>query len=225
MIELGKDETAERGYLAIPESGRGPGVLVLHAWWGLTPFFQGLCDRLAGEGFVALAPDLYGGPTAATIDDAQRLMEKQESDQMHRRATIAVEHLGQHSAVVGDELGVVGVSMGAAWAVTLSTETPDAIAAVVLFYGTYGGNFDVARASYLGHFAELDEWEPLEGVRGMEADMKAAGRDVRIHLYPEAGHWFFEDDRPKHYHPESATAAWERSIHFLRGRLAPLRDD
>ncbi len=224
MLDSGADETAGRGYLAVPESGRGPGVLVLHAWWGLTPFFRGLCDRLAGEGFVALAPDLYGGPTAATVEDAERLMGEQEFPQMHRRATLAVDRLQEHSAVAGDKLGVIGFSMGAAWAVTLSTEMPDAVAAVVLYYGAAGGDFNAAHASYQGHFAEVDEWEPREGVREMEADMRAAGREVTIHLYPEAGHWFFEDNHPESYHAESATLAWERTVRFLRGQLAPPRD-
>ena len=66
------------GYVAVPQRGHGPGVLVLHAWWGLTPFFKNVCDQLAAEGFVAFAPDRYGGPTAATIEEAEALQRQRE---------------------------------------------------------------------------------------------------------------------------------------------------
>src|SRR5215217_6518473 len=78
----------DEGYLAVPESGRGPGVLVLHAWWGLTPFFEGVCDRLATAGFVALAPDRDGGPTAATIEEAEALQRRRE-DSKRTKADLA----------------------------------------------------------------------------------------------------------------------------------------
>src|SRR5919107_4273223 len=75
------------GYLAVPQTGHGPGVLVLHAWWGLTPFFKNVCDRLASEGFVALAPDRYGGPTAATIKEAEDLLRQESSERTEAQLT------------------------------------------------------------------------------------------------------------------------------------------
>ena len=68
MMEFKVDSGTAAGHLAVPKGERGREVLVLHAWWGLTPFFEGVCDRLAAEGFVAFAPDRYGGSTAATIE-------------------------------------------------------------------------------------------------------------------------------------------------------------
>ncbi len=93
------------GYLAVPQRGHGPGVLVLHAWWGLTPFFMNVCERLAAEGFVALAPDRYGGPTAATIEEAEAL-QRQREDPVSTEAAlgVSVEFLSAHEAVVGDGL-------------------------------------------------------------------------------------------------------------------------
>jgi carboxymethylenebutenolidase len=208
-----------RAYLAAPAGG-GPGVLVLHAWWGLTPVFTRLCDRLAEAGFVALAPDLYQGRTASTIAEAKALMEQRDEAAMQATAEAGLAALGQHPEVRAPKgLGLVGFSMGAAWATQLSAEQPAAVAAVVLFYGAGAGDFVRARAAYLGHFADPDEWEPLEWVRGMENDMRAAGREVTLHLYPGAGHWFFEDDRSDAYQPEAAALAWTRTVAFLRQRL------
>lgn len=213
------DVGGARAYRAAP-SGGGPGVLVLHAWWGLTPVFTRLCDRLAEAGFAALAPDLYQGRTASTIDEAKALMEQRDEAAMRAAADAGLAALGQHPGVRAPKgLGLIGFSMGAAWATQLSAEHPDEVAAAVLFYGAGEGDFTRARAAYLGHFADPDEWEPLEWVRGMEKDMRAAGREVTLHLYPGAGHWFFEDDRPDAYQPEAAALAWTRTVDFLRQKL------
>jgi carboxymethylenebutenolidase len=147
------------GYLALPERGHGPGVLVLHAWWGLTPFFEDVCERLAAEGFVAFAPDRYGGPTAATIEEAEAFQRQQE-DWVRTEAVLraSVEFLGAHEAVVGEGLGALGFSARAAWALLLSVREPDLMRAVVAFYGTRQIDYSGARAAYLGHYAEVDKW-------------------------------------------------------------------
>ena len=218
-----KTESGEgRGYLAVPPAGSGPGVLVLHAWWGLTPFFTSVCDRLAEAGFVALAPDLHLGKTAATPAEAEALVQLAEGPNMARTQAVAAGGLAQlraHPAVRGTGVGARGFSMGAAWAIALATRVPEDIAAVVVFYGSYSPDFTPARAPFLGHFAESDEWEPLENVREMEAALRAAGREVTIHQYPNTGHWFFESDRPDAYQPEAAHLAWQRTLEFLRRYL------
>lgn len=218
-IELAVDDRAIDGYLALPESGEGPGVLVLHAWWGLTPFFRSACDRLAAEGFVALAPDLHHGSTADTIEQAEELVSKLSPNESEQDMNAAVEYLQTHPAVSNGSLGTVGFSMGAFSALRLSDIRPDAITAVVLFYGAGEADFTNARAAYLGHFAEHDEWEPTEGVQEMERSMRAAGREVTIYTYSGTGHWFFENDRPEHYNAEAANLAWSRSVEFLQNHL------
>jgi len=125
---------------------------------------------------------------------------------------------GELAALAHGRLATLGFSMGASWTLVVAAGEPD-IAAVVLFYGTEGVDLKQTRAKVLGHYAEVDEWEPLEGVRAMEADMKAAGLDVTIHVYPGVHHWFVEQDRPE-YNPASAQLAWERTIEFLRKGLA-----
>ncbi len=211
------------GYLALPERGHGSGVLVLHAWWGLTPFFEDVCERLATEGFVAFAPDRYGGPTAATIEEAGAL-QLQREDWVSTEAALraSVEFLGAHEAVDGEGLGALGFSAGAAWALLLSVREPSLVRAVVAFYGTTGQiGYSGARAAYLGHYAEVDEWEPTDEVRGTQEALRAAGCEVTFYTYPGVGHWFFEEDRVGHYEAQAARLAWERTVDFLRVHLGP----
>jgi carboxymethylenebutenolidase len=218
MVTFEADGWTGSGYIAIPERGHGPGVLVLHAWWGLNPFFRDVCDRLAREGFVALAPDLYAGKTAATIDEAKALLEQRDLDRMKATANGALAYLREHPAMRGSAAGALGFSMGGAWAIFLSSLAPEDIAAVVIFYGSEGADFTAARAAYLGHYAEDDEWEPLDEVRKMETAMRTAGREVTVHLYPGTQHWFFEANRPE-YDRDAAELAWQRTCEFLRDRL------
>jgi carboxymethylenebutenolidase len=218
MSELRPGAPLAVGYEALPESGAGPGVLVLHAWWGLNDVFRSLCDRLAAAGFVAVAPDLWGGAVATTVAEAEGLIGQRDDAAILQAVAGALAHLRAHPAVRGDGLGAIGFSMGAAWAVGLAGARPE-LAAVTLFYGVGEGDFAAMRAAFLGHFAADDPWEPAEGVRWLEGELRAAGREVTFHTYPGAGHWFFEDDRPDAYSPAAAALAWERTLAFLRERL------
>jgi carboxymethylenebutenolidase len=213
---------ANRAYLAVPDSGSGPGVLVLHAWWGLTPVFTDVCVRLAAAGFVALAPSLYAGDaTATTIAEAETLRDThEEAGEAEPVARAAVEQLLGLPEVIGTQIGVIGFSLGAYWALHLSQERPDDVSAVVVFYGTDDGDYRKALAAYLGHFAEHDDFEPLEAVRALEGRMSAAGRDVTFHVYPGTGHWFFEPNQPDAYDAPAAELAWERTLAFLNERVA-----
>lgn len=222
MVEFEVDGRTAAGYLATPEGGHGPGVIVLHAWWGLTPFFESVCDRLAAEGFVAFAPDRYGGPTATTIEEAEALQRTREDPgRTETLVAASVEFLRNHDAVIGEGLGALGLSAGAWWAFLLSTLEPEHVKAVVAFYGTAQIEYSAARAAYVGHYAEEDEWEPDEEVRGTESALRAVGRDVTFYTYPGVSHWFFEEDRPGYYDAEAARLAWGRTVDFLRARLGP----
>ena len=203
-----------KAYLAAPENG-GPGVLVLHAWWGLNPFFKSLCDRLAKQGFTALAPDLFQGQIAETIEAAEALV-KNSNDQVVGDAVMAAkDHLLAHGK---DKISVLGFSFGAAWSLIAAAQDPGAIAATVLFYGVYEVDFSKVKSKVLGHFGERDEMEPLEGAKEMETAMRAAGLDVTLYTYPGASHWFIEADRPE-YDPTAANLAWERTFEFLNKTL------
>jgi carboxymethylenebutenolidase len=206
------------GYLAEPSHGSGPGVLVLHAWWGLTEPFRHVCDRLAEAGFVALAPDLYHGRTTAVVEEAQALGEALDRDVERWRGDIAgaVQVLRQHDT---SKLALVGFSLGGAYALDMSVTLAEEIAAVVTFYDSYPGlDFSGAKAAYLCHFAEDDSFIPAESVARMEQELQAAGRPVTVYTYPGTKHWFFEENRPE-YDAEAARLAWERTIAFLHERL------
>jgi carboxymethylenebutenolidase len=218
-VEFQAEDVTTAGYLALPEGGTGPGVLVLHAWWGLNPIFTDLCERLAREGFVAFAPDLNAGQIATTIDEAKALMKARDNARTEAAALGGLEYLRQHPARTGTGLGAIGFSMGAAWALELSAARADALVAAVLFYGAGEADFGSASATYLGHFAENDEWEEMEYVRAMEDAMQSAGREMTLHIYPGTQHWFFEQNRPE-YDPAAATLAWQRTLEFLRQQLA-----
>ena len=213
----------DRAYLAVPADGTGPGVLVLHAWWGLTSVFTDVCDRLVAEGFMALAPSLYAdGATTASIAEAEELITAHDRapDEAEAVVQAAVEHLRESPAVPDAPIGVIGFSMGAYWALHLSQVRPDDVSAVVAIYGTDDGDYSTARAAYLGHFAENDDFEPVEAVRALEAKIRAAGREVTFHVYPNTGHWFVEPNRPDVYNAAAAELVWERTLAFLKARLA-----
>ena len=209
-IKLDVKGKAVDAYLASPAGG-GPGILVLHAWWGLKPFFKQVCDQLAEHGFIALAPDYYQGRIANTIDEAKALLEKRDIELMGDTIKAAKAHLT--SLCTGSSIGAIGFSMGAAWSLALVAHEPG-VAAVVLFYGSNSLDFSQVKAKVLGHFAEADEWEPLDDVRAMEQAMKDAGVDVTLHFYPKVAHWFVETDRPE-YDSAAASLAWERTFEFL----------
>lgn len=220
-------EKTGNGYLALPPSGTGPGVLVLHAWWGLNEFFVGLCDRLAREGYTALAPDLYGGAVAASVEEAEALADGLDGETTRERVLRALTALQQLPAVKGSKVGTLGCSLGAWWTLQLSALRPEQVAASVLFYGVGEADFAASRCAYLAHFAENDVFDSLTEARRMEAEMRAAGRGVTSYVYPGVGHWFFEEDRPDAYEAEAALLAWNRTVAFLNRQLRNgyLRED
>jgi len=208
------------GYLALPPGGAGHAVLVCHAWWGLNAFFKSLCDRLAGAGFVAFAPDLYAGEAAATIEGAQALKQSLDRSVVNKQLKGAVRYLTGQDAAAGDRIGVLGCSLGAHYAYWLSDNCPADVAAVVAFYGVGAGTFSRTRASYLGHYAEKDDWGagPAK-VSKLRDKLVGQGCEVTFHTYPGTRHWFFESDVSDAYQPEAAALAWDRTLTFLRERL------
>ena len=207
------------GYLAVPDAGDGSGVLVLHAWWGLNDTFRGICDRLAREGYVAFAPDLFHGTVVDEVDEAEELVKALDGDQAMADVVDATRFLGER--VPADSgIAVIGFSLGANFALDLSVAEPERIRSVALFYGTGYADFSRSSAAYLGHFAEHDDFEPPAGVDELEAALRDAGRPVDFYRYPGTGHWFFEPDRLHAYDEAAASLAWERTLTFLRSRAS-----
>ena len=212
--------SAGSGYAVVPESGSGPGVLVLHAWWGLTPFFRSLCDRLADAGYVALAPDLYGDDlTADTPDEAEALLAESDPNRTANLVVASISALRSMPATPDGRVAVLGFSMGGSWALWAAGRMPDDVSAAVVYYGGQDIDFSPARAAFLGHFAEYDEFEPEDNVNYLEAQLHLAKQDVTFHRYPGTAHWFAESDRPVAHDPAAADLAWERTLAFLDAHL------
>lgn len=208
-------------YVVAPPGGAsGPGVLVLHGWWGLTPFFRRVCDRLADAGFVALAPDLHGGErTADTPDEAEALLASTDPNLTAELVLTTAATLRSLPVTIDRPIGVVGFSMGASWAMWLATRAADAIGATALFYGTQDIDFIEATSPILGHFAEHDEFVSDDQRAEMEAHLRLLEKDVEFHQYPGTGHWFVEEDRVAAYVPDAAELAWQRTVAFLQDHL------
>jgi carboxymethylenebutenolidase len=208
-----------QGFLALPSTGNGPGVLVLHPWWGLNETIRTLCGRLASQGFITFAPDLYHGAVATTIKEAESLSRKLKNKQAQADIADAVTFLAERTGVTDQRLGVIGFSLGAYYALGLSVDNPKHVRAVVVFYGTKGGDYEASQAAYLGHFAQTDDWVKTSGVKKLEKSLRAANRPVTFYIYLGTGHWFFEQDRSEAYNDAAATLAWERTVTFLNSTL------
>lgn len=203
------------GYLALPSKTDAPGVIVLHAWWGLNSIFKDLCDRLAAEGFGVFAPDVNSGRIAKTIEEAEQVMSELDNQRKQDIVLAAPDFLRKQPGVRKEPFSVIGFSMGSAWALVLAGERPDDFRKVVMFYGAGETDYNKIKVDVLGHFAEKDEWEDEKYINAMHDDMQAAGLKADFHVYPNTSHWFFENDRPQ-FNSEAADLAWRRTLEFLR---------
>jgi carboxymethylenebutenolidase len=223
-VSFASNGATAHGFLALPEAGSGPGVVVIQEWWGLTSHIADVTNRLAAEGFVALAPDLYGGATTHDADEASRLMQDLPVDRAARDLDGAVDYLLDHDAVTSSTVGAVGFCMGGGFVLVLAAQQGNKIGAAVLFYGVLGEeypSFENLRAPLLGHFGEQDEIQRPDQVRELAATIeRQTGQRPDFRFYP-AGHAFFNDQNLiGTYDPEQAAKAWDATLGFLRERLA-----
>ena len=226
MIEFGVNGTTARGYLARPDSGSGPGVMVIQEWWGLVPQIKGVCDRLAAEGYVALAPDLYHGEIAAhdEMDKAGELMTTLPPDRAARDMSGAITALLEHEATTGDAVGVVGFCMGGMLAFLIAAQEGDRVAAVAPYYGAPLGegepDWSGLTAKVEGHFAETDDFFPPDAVNELAGRLREMGKDVTVHVHPGTGHAFTnEDNALGTYDPDASAAALANTLALLSSSL------
>ena len=225
MVSFPSNGTHGEGYLAVPESGSGPGVLVIQEWWGLNDQIKSVVERLASEGFVALAPDLYRGAHASEPDEAAKLMMALNLERATKDLSGAVDYLAAHDAVAGDGLGVIGFCMGGGVALWLSTLRPDQIKATVPFYGVIPWeaaqpDFSKLAAVVQGHYADNDDFANPESVRALDAQLKGLGKQCEFFEYAGTDHAFTNDQRPEVYKSEATALAYDRAFAFLHEQLA-----
>jgi carboxymethylenebutenolidase len=224
MIEFPSNGSTAGGYLALPEGGTGAGVVVIQEWWGLVDHIEGVCDRFAASGFVALAPDLYHGQKVAPgePDEAGKAMMAMRMDQAGRDMSGAVDEVRRRGG--GDKVGVIGFCMGGGLALVLATQRPDAVAAVVPAYGIIPWpdaqpDYAAMSAAVLGHYAEKDEYFTPEAAQALAEQLRGLGKSVEIHVYPGADHAFFNDTRPEVYDADAANLLWDRTVAFFKEHL------
>lgn len=209
------------GYLALPASGSGQGVIVLQEWWGLVPHIKEVADRFAAAGYVALAPDLYEGETATSPDEAGRRLMALNIERTAQKLQTAADYLLNLDAVTSNKLGVVGFCMGGQLALLAATVS-QSIGAVVDFYGIHPNvhpDFSKLSAPVLGIFGEEDNSVPPATVKQLESQIQQAGGAIETHIYPNASHAFFNNTRPEVYNPQAAADAWNKTLNFFQTHL------
>jgi carboxymethylenebutenolidase len=222
LVKFPANGRTVEGYLALPPSGRGPGVIVIQEWWGLVDHIKDLTERFAREGFVALAPDLYHGEKTKSPDQAGKLLMALNIAETAKDLRGAAMYLRARPEVQPKKVAAVGFCMGGQLALFGGSAHPDVINATVDFYGIHPKvDPDLSKLSgpVLAHFGRRDKSVNQQTARGLVDRIEAAGKTIEAHFY-DADHAFFNDQRPEVYDPQSAELAWRRTLAFLRRSLA-----
>ena len=222
-IEFPTSAGAAPGYLSVPTAKRGPATIVLQEWWGLDEHIRSVCDRLAAEGFFALAPDLYRGETTTQPSEAEQKMMALSMDQAEQDMCGAAEFLASQPGVEGPGVGAVGFCLGGGLSLWAAATCPQIAAAVTYYYVMPHGkpDFTSIKGPVLGHFGTADAFISLKDAKALETELRAAGVKVTFDKYTGAGHAFFNDtNRLGTYDAIAAVRSWERTITFLRDALA-----
>lgn len=211
------------GYLARPPQGSGPGVIVIQEWWGLTDHIVSIADRLAADGFVALAPDLFGGKTTHDADEAGSLLMSLPVDEAARDLGGAVDYLLGLDSVTSETVGAIGFCMGGGFVLRIAAQQGPRVSAAVPFYGVGPGipdSYKGLTAAVQGHYAEQDAFYPVDQARAQEAQIRAeSGAPVEFYYY-DAAHAFHNDENLiGTYDSGAAKLAWDRALAFLKATV------
>jgi carboxymethylenebutenolidase len=212
-----------QGYFAAPDGGgKRPAIIVIQEWWGLVPHIKDVAERFVREGFIALAPDLYHGKTATEPDEAGKLAMSLQAADAAKDLDGAIEYLVNHEATLGGKVGIVGFCLGGGLSLYEACHNPDKVAACVVYYGVLPtGQSDLERlkAPLLGLYAEKDGYMPPAQVEELKNRLDSLGKEAEVHVYPNADHAFFNDDRPEVYNAAAADDAWGRTLEFFRDHV------
>jgi carboxymethylenebutenolidase len=215
------DETVT-GMLYTPTgSGPFPGIVVIHEWWGLNDWVKEQASKLADQGYVALAVDLYRGKVADNPNSAHELMRGVPEDRAARDLHAAVEYLKSLPNVKKDRIGSIGWCMGGGYSLDVALQEPT-LAAAVINYGhlaTDPGQIKKINAAILGNFGGKDQGIPPDDVKKFEAELKNQGKQADIKIYPDAGHAFENPNNKGGYRADDAADAWQRTVKFLNETL------
>ncbi len=202
-----------------PADGQpGPGVLVLHSWWGLNEWTRGFCRRIADLGYTVVGPDLLEGSTPETAAEAEKVLAERSPDELSGLVMSSARTLRAVAKDPNAPIAVVGLSMGASMALWLAARLPEEVAAAIVFYGTQSIDFDDATATFQGHFGDEDHMVSEEERVVTESFLRLGDNVTEFHIYPGAKHWFMEHG--ENFDDDAATVAFERMSLFLRSCLS-----
>lgn len=221
MVSFSHGGLEQSGYLAAAgdeRSNGSPAVIVFQEWWGLNDQIRGFCDRLAGAGLTALAPDLYNGKVVSEPDEAAKAMMALNMTTAASQMSGAVDYLIDRSG--RGTVGVTGFCMGGGLALVLGCQRPDAVGAVVPFYGVIPWadaqpDYSKLAAKVQGHFAELDDFASPAAVSELQATLEGLGVENEFYTYVGTQHAFTNELRPEVYDAQATALSFERAISFL----------
>jgi len=221
MVKFPSGKDTIEGFLAVPEQpGRYPGVIVIHEWWGLNDWVKEQTQKIAEQGYVVLAVDLYRGKTAMDPNEAHELMRGLPQDRAVRDMQAAFDYLAARKDVTG-RIGSVGWCMGGGYSLQLAIHQPR-LSACVVNYGalpTDPNDIQQIGAPVLGNFGGQDHGITPADVKAFQKSLTALGRYVDIKIYDDAGHAFENPNNQAGYKPADAADAWARTIAFLKKAL------
>lgn len=211
------DETVS-GILYSPQ-GKGPfpALVVIHEWWGLNDWVKEEASKLADQGYAALAIDLYRGKVATTPDEAHQIMRGVPEDRANRDLLAAVAYLHSQKDVDPKRIGTIGWCMGGGYSLDLAIADPKLKAAVINYghLATDDATLKKIDAPILGIFGGQDKGITPADVNKFESQMKALGKTVDIHIFPDAGHAFENPNNKTGYRAEDTAEAWKLTVAFL----------
>jgi carboxymethylenebutenolidase len=221
MVKFPSGKDTIEGFLAVPEQpGRYPGVIVIHEWWGLNDWVKEQTQKIAEQGYVVLAVDLYRGKTTTDPNEAHELMRGLPQDRAVRDMQAAFDYLAARKDVNG-RIGSVGWCMGGGYSLQLAIHQPRLLACVVNYGALPTDPNDIQQigAPVLGNFGGQDHGITPADVKAFQKSLTALGRYVDIKIYDDAGHAFENPNNQAGYKPADAADAWARTIAFLKKAL------
>jgi carboxymethylenebutenolidase len=207
------------GFLALPnQDGKHPAMIVIHESWGLNDWVKEQAEKLAEQGYVSLAVDLYRGKTPTDLAEAHELIHALTQDGAIKDLKAAFDYLATRPDVKPDNIGVIGWGTGGAWAMRLAAHEPR-LKACVVNYGalpTDPGDLQNIGSAVLGNFGALDKGITLDDVKAFQISMTKLQKFVSLKIYDNAGHGFENPNNAEAYRPEAAADAWKRTLTFLK---------
>ncbi len=211
------------GYLAMPQDAAEPlpGLIVIHEWWGLNDNIKAMTRRLAGEGYVALAVDLYGGKTAETPETAQALMTELVGEPEAARRNLAQAYAYLEKYAFAPRIASIGWCLGGGWSLQTALQFPDTLDAMVMYYGqvmTDRSRLATLDMPILGFFGGEDASIPVPQVQAFRGTLMDLGKNVEVLLVPGADH-AFANPSGGNYNAQEADKAWKTTLAFLERHL------